>query len=138
MVEALGDLTLNPVWSQDPDAGVSHGTDNAELRVQIDALDHLTCVWASPYGGSDTGIITTVVWVTPEQSAAVEARLVANGLECFTQSEGRRCVIQTNTADGAFGESHFLRGGIRLATKYTNAGPLGYTQNIIENLWMGV
>ncbi|WP_166786659.1 hypothetical protein [Cryobacterium sp. TMT1-19] len=33
--------------------------------------------------------------MTPEQSAAVEARLVANGLERFTQSEGRRCVIQT-------------------------------------------
>ncbi|TFC66612.1 hypothetical protein [Cryobacterium sp. TMT2-4] len=95
MGEALGDLTLNPVWSQDPDAGVSHGTDNAELRVQIDALDHLTCVWASPYGGSDTGIITTVVWVTLEQTVAVEARLVANGLECFTQSEGRRCIIRT-------------------------------------------
>ncbi|TFC35454.1 hypothetical protein [Cryobacterium sp. TMT2-42-4] len=84
MVEALGDLTLYPFWNQDPDAGVSHGTDDAELRVQIDALDHLTCVWASPYGGSDTGIITTVVWVIREESAAVEARLVANGLECFT------------------------------------------------------
>ena len=55
MVEALGDLTLNPVWSQDPDAGVSHGTDDAELRVQIDALDHLTCVWASPYGDPTPG-----------------------------------------------------------------------------------
>ena len=95
MVQALGDLTLNPAWSQDSDSGVSHGTDDAELRAQIDSLGHLTCVWASPYRGSDTGIITTVVWVTPEQTVAVEARLVANGLECFTQSEGRRCVIQT-------------------------------------------
>ena len=40
--------------------------------------------------------------------------------------------------DGAYGVSHFLRAGIWLATKYTNAGPLGYTQDIIDNLWMGV
>ena len=25
-----------------------------------------------------------------------------------------------------------------LATKYTNAGPLGHMQDIIDNLWMGV
>ncbi|HSP52105.1 MAG TPA: hypothetical protein VLO00_04340 [Cryobacterium sp.] len=138
MVEALGDLTLNPAWSQEPDSGVAHGTDDAELRAQIDTLDHLTCVWASPFGGSDTGIVTNVVEVTPEQSAAVEARLIANGLECTDQSGGRRCVIQTNTVDGAFGESHFLRNGIWLATKYTNTGPVGYTQDIIDNIWVGV
>ncbi|MCY7287183.1 MAG: hypothetical protein LH624_02765 [Cryobacterium sp.] len=138
MVEALGDLALNPTWSRESNSGVTHGTDDAELRTQIDTLDHLTCVWASPYGGSETGITTNVVWVTPEQSVAVEARLVADGLECFDQSEGHRCVIQTNTVDGAYGESHFLRNGIWLATKYTNASPLGYTQNIIDNLWSSV
>ena len=138
MVQALGGLALNPAWTQESDSGVSHGTDDDALRAEIDTLDHLTCVWASPYGGSDVGIVTNVVWVTPEQSAAVEARLIANGLECFGQSDGRRCIIQTNTLDGAFGESHFLRNGIWLATKYTNAGPLGYTQNIIDNLWSGV
>ena len=138
MVKALGGLALNPAWTQEPDSEVSHGTDDDALRVEIDTLDHLTCVWASPHGGSDAGIVTNVIWVTPEQSAAVEARLIANGLECFGQSDGRRCVIQTNTLDGAFGESHFLRNGIWLATKYTNAGPLGYTQNIIDNLWSGV
>ena len=93
MVQALGDLTLNPAWSQDSDSGVSHGTDDAELRAQIDSLGHLTCVWASPYGGSDSGIITNVAWVPSEESAAVEAELFANGLECFGQSEGRRCII---------------------------------------------
>ena len=138
MVSALGDLVLNPAWTQEPDSGVAHGTDDAELRSVIDTLDHLTCVWASPYGGSDTGIVTNVIWVAPEQSAAVEARLVADGMECFDQSDGRRCVIHTSTPEGAFGESHFLRNGIWLATKYTNAGPLGYTQNIIDHLWVGV
>ena len=138
MVDALSGLALNPEWSQDPDAGVSHGTDDTELRAVIDSVDHLTCVWGSPYGGSDTGIITTLAWVTPEQSAAVAERLAATGLECFAQSGGLRCVIQTNTLDGAFGESHFLRNGIWLATKYTNAGPLGYTQDIVNNLWATV
>lgn len=138
MVQALSGLALNPEWSQDPEAGVSHGTDDTALRAVIDSADHLTCVWGSPYGGSDTGIITTLAWVTPQQSAAVEDRLVATGLKCFAQSDGVRCVIQTNTLDGAFGESHFLRDGIWLATKYTNAGPLGYTQDMVNNLWATV
>lgn len=135
---AFDNLVLNPDWNQDPDSSVSHGTDDGELRTLIDTLDHLTCVWGSPYGKSETGIITNVVWVNPEQNAAVEARLVANGVECFDQSEGHRFVIQANSVDGAYGESHVLRGGVWLATKSTNASPLGYTQDIIDNLWVGV
>lgn len=138
MVEALGGLALNPEWSTDPDADVSHGTDDPELRALIDSLDHLTCVWGNPYGGSETGIVTNLSWVTPEQSVAVEAGLAAAGLECTDQSGGVRCDIQTTTSEGAFGESHFLRDGIWLATKYTNAGPLGYTQDIINSLWVAV
>jgi hypothetical protein len=137
MVQALGDLELNPAWARAPDAGVSHGTDDPALRALIDDADHLTCVWASPYGGSGSGLITNLVWVTPEQSAAVEARLAADGLSCAAEAGGRRCVIETIDDEGTFGESHFLRDGIWLATKYTNAGPDGYTQDIVAQVWPG-
>ena len=87
MVQALGDLTLNPAWRQDSDSGVSHGTDDAELRAQIDSLGHLTCVWASPYGGSDSGIITNVAWVTTEWPGSPQSGLGHLRGEC--RSGGR-------------------------------------------------
>ena len=135
MVEAMGDLVLNPAWATAPGAEVLYGSDDAELRGVIDTAENLNCIWGAAAGGSDTGVVTDLVWVTPEQSGAVKARLEEAGLRCYEELEGLRCVIQTTTESGTFGESHFLRDGIWLATKYTNAGPDGYTHDIIANVW---
>jgi len=135
MVEAMGDLVLNPAWATAPGAEVLYGSDDAELRRVIDTAENLNCVWGAEAGGSDNGVVTDLVWVAPEQSATVKARLEEAGLRCYEELEGLRCVIQTTAETGTFGESHFLRDGIWLATKYTNAGPDGYTHDIIANVW---
>ncbi|TFB48427.1 hypothetical protein [Cryobacterium tagatosivorans] len=135
MVEAMGDLVLNPAWSAAPGTEVLYGTDDAQLRGIIDTAEHLNCIWGTAEGGSDTGLVTDLVWVTPEQSATVKARLDEAGLRCYEELEGLRCIAQETAEAGTFGESHFLRDGIWLATKYTNAGPDGYTHDIIGNVW---
>jgi hypothetical protein len=137
MVAAFGDQVLNPAWAEAAGAGVRRGTDDPALMSIIDAAESLTCLWVDPNGGSGSGLTTSVVWVTPEQSAAVQARLAAAGMTCYEELGGLRCVVETTKNSDTWGESHFLRDGIWLATHYINAGPDGYTHDIIANVWAG-
>jgi len=138
MVTAFGDAVLNPAWTEADDSGVRYGSDDPELISVIGAsTGTLTCVWGNEIGGSWRGLTTNVVFVTAEQSATVQARLVAEGLDCYEELGGLRCLVETAEENGTWGESHFLRGGIWLATRYVNAGPDGYTHDIIANVWAG-
>ena len=138
MVAAFGSAVLYPAWAEAEDSGVRQGALDPELVSVIDGAEKLTCVWGNPKGGSDSGLTTNLVWVTAEQSAAVKARLAAAGMTCYEELGGLRCVTETKAdADGSFGESHFLRDSIWLATHYVNAGPDGYTHDIIANVWAG-
>lgn len=135
MLADFGGLELNPAWTQEPGVEVTAGSDDAELQTIIDAQEHLRCVWASPVGGSGTGLTTDVVWVSAAVSATVENRLEELGMECYPETGGLRCVTVTTSEDGVFGESHFLRDGIWLATKFTNFNPAGYTPALVAALW---
>jgi len=139
MVTTLGqqELTLNPAWTQVPGTEVMPGSDDPQLRALIAANEHLTCVWASPAGATGVGLTTELVWVTADVRNAVKSRLEALGMDCTVQDGGLGCVTWTSTADGAFGEWHFLRDGIWLASKFSNTSPEGYTKDIVSNLWPG-
>lgn len=61
---------------------------------------------------------------------------LAVGYSCFDELEGTRCVTETEpTPDGQSGESHFFRDGIWIATLWINAGPDGYTHDIVAALF---
>ncbi|HSP51399.1 MAG TPA: hypothetical protein VLO00_00765 [Cryobacterium sp.] len=138
IVAAFDGLVLNPAWVAEENSGVSRGSGDSQLIGLIDAAaEHLTCVWANENGGSGLGLTTELVWVTPEQKVEIQSRLTAAGMNCYEELKGMRCLIEA-TADGELsGESHFLRDGIWLATHYFNAGPDGYTHDIINNVWPG-
>jgi hypothetical protein len=136
MVDAFDGLVLNPAWVAEENSGVNRGSEVPELIALIDTTgEHLTCVWANENGGSGLGLTTEVVWVTPEQSAEVQGRLAAAGMNCYEELGGMRCLIEATNDGELSGESHFLRDGIWLATSYFNAGPDGYTHDIIANVW---
>ncbi|TFC82230.1 hypothetical protein E3T23_04635 [Cryobacterium cheniae] len=136
MVAAFDDLVLNPAWVTEENSGVTRGSDDAELVTLIDAAgEHLTCVWANENGGSGLGLTTELVWVTPEQQSQVQSRLTAAGMNCYEELDGMRCLLEATENGELAGESHFLRDGIWLATRYFNAGPDGYTHDIIANVW---
>jgi len=137
MVGAFGDLALNPPWTVEAGADVRDGADDPELLAVIKSSEHLSCRWVSPVGPSGTGLATSLVWVTEAQTAAVEARLRALGMECYEELGGLRCITETSTDTDRFGQSHFLRGGIWLATTWVNAGPDGYTHDMVNTIWAG-
>ena len=135
MVDAFGSMVLNPQWLDDPDLDLTIGEDDPVLQGVLDDNDYLLCQWAMPDGPSGAGVSTTVAWVDTQDSALVESHLRDRGDSCSEQQEGLRCTTQGSNEEGYFGESHFLRDGIWVATEYSNAGPEGYTRDIVNNLW---
>ncbi|PXA68709.1 hypothetical protein CTB96_19220 [Cryobacterium arcticum] len=135
MVAAFGDMVLNPAWLDDPELDMKIGEDDPVLEGVIDANDSLLCQWAKPEGPSGAGVSTTLVWVDAADSATVEDHLRDRGDSCSEQEGGLRCTTEGSNDEGYFGESHFLRDGIWLATEYSNAGPDGYTLDMVNNLW---
>jgi hypothetical protein len=139
MMETFSEThALNPAWTATAEPATRIGTLDPELTGFITAAQHLTCVWADPVGGSGSGLVTNVVFVTEEQNIAARERLEAIAQSCYDELEGFRCVMQSDTdGEGSAGESHFLRDGIWLATSYVNAGPSGYTHDLIGTIWDG-
>lgn len=135
MIAAFDDLVLNPQWTTEPGADVGDGAYDPRLVGVITSAEHLSCRWANPDGPSDSGVDTSVVWVTPEQTAAVTDRLTELGYDCFDELDGLRCGSETDFGDLLVGEAHFLRDGLWLATRYTNAGPSGYTRDMVATIW---
>ncbi|TFD86467.1 hypothetical protein E3T61_16295 [Cryobacterium lactosi] len=131
--------TLNPDWAEkDAASGVLVGTEDAELSTLIEGAEHLTCVWGNPDGGSGSGLTSNVVFVSAEQLETVHQRLLALGENCYEELGGIRCVAESaESGEGVAGESHFLRDGIWLATHYVNAGPDGYTHDMVGTIWAG-
>ncbi|POH70998.1 hypothetical protein C3B59_03260 [Cryobacterium zongtaii] len=135
MVAAFGRMVLNPAWLDDPELEMKIGEDDPVQLEVIEANDSLLCRWAMPEGPSGAGVSTTVVWVDAEDSETIQAHLAGRGDSCFEQQGGLRCTMESSNDEGDFGESHFLRDGIWVATEYSNAGPEGYTLDIVNNLW---
>lgn len=129
-------LVLNPAWTADPDSGVHLGSRDATAAGLLESIARLTCKWGHPNGGSDRGLTTNVAVVDAQQAADMRAHFEAVGYSCYEEMEGVRCVVETEpTDDGQSGESHFFREGVWIATRWVNAGPDGYTHDIVTALF---
>jgi hypothetical protein len=135
MVAALGDLELNPEWLDEPGEELRIGPADDDLRNLIEENDSLRCIWTTAEGASDVGVVTAVVWVDANERTEATERLDVLGYNCYQERQGLRCVTEVTTTEGTFGESHFLRDGVWLSTQYSNAGPAGYTLDMVDNLW---
>ncbi|WP_139415997.1 hypothetical protein [Agromyces laixinhei] len=127
-------LTLNPEWTNDPASWGGTYFDD-EIQHTATSQSAITCKWASN-GPSDRGLFTDIAYISPLQMNELPARLQQLGQTCYTELHGTRCVYETTrTADGNAGESHFFRDGIWIATHWVNAGPDGYTHDIVAALF---
>ncbi|WP_111719465.1 hypothetical protein [Homoserinimonas sp. OAct 916] len=135
MLDEMPRYEINPPWVLDPETPPNYGTADDQLKQVIENNKHITCVFAKPSGGGEAGINTNVVQVDVTTAAAVTARLKALGQNCYEELSGVRCVMENKHEEGMYGESHFLRDDIWLATGYGNMGPDGYTHHIIGNIW---
>jgi hypothetical protein len=129
-LEATG-LPLN-----DGSVDDSLGTTDPDLAAVIAQNSTFKCSWGS---AGDYGLNTSITQVSAESSTAVLDRLSVLGFDCYEESQGTRCVQSDTVTDelGTYrtGESHFVRGGVWVATHWVNFAPDGYTQDVIASLW---
>ncbi|UCR88553.1 hypothetical protein [Mycetocola spongiae] len=118
----------------DPGLEGSVGSADATLSAELAANPGLRCTWGS-VGAS--ALTTNLTRVDAAAQRATIARLTTIGAKCTRENAGTRCLLSRDTAEGARGESHFLREGIWLATAWEKTAPTGYTADIVETLFPG-
>ncbi|PSL36782.1 hypothetical protein CLV49_0380 [Labedella gwakjiensis] len=134
--EMLASLQATGLPLNDGSVADSLGTTDPELADVIAQNSTFKCSWGS---AGEYGLNTNITQVSTESSTVVLDRLSALGFECSTESQGTRCVQSETVTDelGTYraGESHFVRGGVWVATHWINFAPTGYTQDIVASLW---
>lgn len=114
----------------------SLGATDPVLAALITDGSTFKCSWGS---AGDYGLNTSITQVSSDTASAVLEQLDSLGFECNDESEGTRCIESDTVTDelGTYrtGESHFVRGGVWIATHWVNFAPDGYTQDVIESLW---
>ena len=131
----MSGLVLNPAWRQASGDPQIPSTADDELNATLQASDPLYCLWASDEGPSHLFLVTNVAALPAEQPAATLARMQALNYSCYEELGGTRCILEENDDDGTWGESHFLRDGVWVATRWMNVAPDGYTHDIVDTLW---
>lgn len=129
----MAGLELNLSPEENPAAaGEALGTGDDELKTVLAATTKLSCDWMVPpqIGHDLGGLYTDVASITPEQSSAVLARMSGAGFTCSSENEGMRCDLRQESTEGSYGESHFVRDGIWVATYWFYVWPDGYTDDI--------
>ena len=95
------------------------------------------CVWGEP-GAAATRLVT-VIGYSPEREArdALYA-LGSDGYTCYEPQGGIRCekTWEHPTLPVEEGRTLFYRDGVIVDTQYSNLAPTGYTDAIIDALWM--
>lgn len=134
MLDEMPPLELNPPWTQDPELPPLYGTTDEALQQIIKESTHLTCTFAEP-SGDETAINTNVVQTGEATQEQVIGDLEAMGQTCDEELDGTLCVLDVDKNEGTWGESHFLRDGIWLATAYADTLPKDYTEHMIESIW---
>ncbi|AMB57652.1 hypothetical protein [Microterricola viridarii] len=128
-------LVLNPAWSSESGQPAIIGSSDEELEATLQAAAPLTCRWGNEQGGSDRALVTNVAQLHGDQSEASLARMNAIGYDCYDELGGTRCIVESKDDNGTWGESHFLRDGVWVATRWMNIAPDGYTHDIVNTLW---
>jgi hypothetical protein len=131
----LAPLVLNPAWTEDRGAGSFRGSSDPVAAAELVDATRLTCVWAAPDGGGDLGVFTDVAALGPDEENAIVAHLAEAGFDCYAELEGTRCIVEWNVEAGSSGESHFLRQGAWVATRWSNVSPDGYTHDIVAAIF---
>lgn len=127
-------LVLNPEWALAAPIAETVTSFDEELNETSRQTRTIVCRWGHEIGGSDRGVTTGVGPVTVEEQASVLARMQLE-FDCYEELGGTRCVSEMSDDNGSLGESHFLRDGVWIATKWLNISPEGYTHDIINTLW---
>ncbi|MEL4319239.1 hypothetical protein WJX64_09500 [Leifsonia sp. YIM 134122] len=103
----------------------------------LEAGSSLGCRWSDHLG--EAGLATDVASIAPELQVSLIEHARSIGYACRDEFEGTRCDIESELesepGQARFGESHFFRDGIWVATRWVRINPDGYTEDIVTALF---
>jgi hypothetical protein len=127
---------LNPEWSTAEGAPVILGTGDEAASTVLQETSQLSCGWLPPEGGDGSvGLVTSLAAVDQAQTDAAIAAFQAAGMECYEELGGTRCIGEWQGVAGPAGESHFLREGHWIATRWDGPAVSGYTADIVAKIF---
>lgn len=127
---------LNPEWSTVEGAPVLVGTGDQTASPVLQETSQLSCAWLPPEGGDGTvGLVTSLAPVDQAQTDAAIAAFQTAGMECYEELGGTRCIGEWQGVAGSAGESHFLREGLWIATRWDGPAVSGYTADIVARIF---
>lgn len=130
------DYALNPAWSTAEGAPALFGTGDGTALPVLQETSQLTCGWLPPDAGDGTvGLVTNIAVVDEAQTATAIGAYQAAGMDCYEESGGTRCVGEWAGIAGSAGESHFIREGLWIATRWDGPAVSGYTADIIAQIF---
>jgi hypothetical protein len=127
-------IALNPEWTATPGQATLGSTDPALIAL-LKTRERLDCFWVSPMGASGIGLATSISLSGSEDQAALLAQMNVAGFTCTKQRAGTHCEIDRTDEDASWGETHFIGGGLWIATSYVDFAPDGYTDDIVATLF---
>lgn len=135
--EMLATLTADVAPLNDPGTTMVSTENVTGLEVLGSGAPTIRCTWGPP---SERGIATNVTLVTGDQTEALGSAFAESGYAVTEFDDGTLYEIeqQTITQDDeivTLGESHFLRAGVWVSTRWINVNPDGYTQAVVEAVW---
>ncbi|WP_167132475.1 hypothetical protein [Paramicrobacterium chengjingii] len=119
-----------PLNDQSVDDNV--GSHDDDLAAVINGAEHLDCSWG--FAG-DYGLTTSITRLDADTMQAVRDRMTELGYNCEDEDGGTRCLTSGTEGGNRYGESHFLRDGLWVATAWVNFAPNNYTPDIVHILW---
>ena len=136
MLETLEKAGLhhNEVWTGVRDASAG-SRDEVLGQFLLDSARTIDCYWLDDEGGNQDAVLTVVTEVTPEQTAAIEARLIEIGQTKTNDRHGLRYFTERRVGAEVGGEAHYLRGGLWFATHWYGTGPFGYTTHMADEVF---
>ncbi|KQO10332.1 hypothetical protein ASF06_09190 [Agreia sp. Leaf244] len=126
-------VRIYPEWTATP-GQATLGTQEATLLPLLESREHLDCFWVAPGGGSGMGLSTSISLAASDELASLVSQLTAAGFGCTEQSGGTRCAVDRSDEYALWGETHFIGGGLWIATFYVDFAPDGYTDDIVRTL----
>jgi hypothetical protein len=133
MLRSTPGLALNPEWTATQGQATLGSTEPALIAL-LKATERLDCFWVSPAGGSGVGLSTSISLSQSDEQAGLLAEMTAAGFTCAQQGAGNRCEIDRTDDYASWGETHFIGGGLWIATSYVDFAPDGYTDDIVATL----
>jgi hypothetical protein len=134
MLRSSRGIALNPEWTATPGQATLGSTDPALIAL-LKTRERLDCFWVSPGGANGVGLATSISLSGSDDQAALLAQMNAAGFTCTEQRAGTRCEIDRTDENASWGETHFIGGGLWIATSYVEFAPDGYTDDIVATLF---